>query len=211
VASDDWCVSPNGPCGTDIRDMITQGGEYIFCVAVDSYVSDDPEIMAQNPLGLINEVLDGAEENNFRCSEPVNLTENIDPPTLTLETLSATSVVTEGETLNMFELSWEPRQNEPVTITLGLEGSATAGSDYTLFTGDPSNVVEDTLVLPALENSLVIGVSAANEGQVEGSEDFTLSLLDGEDTYFLSDDVSEQVTILDINTIPTVYIPLILR
>jgi hypothetical protein len=216
VASDSWCVSSadlTAPCEQkDIRDMITQGGEYIFCVAVDSYV-DDP---AANPLGLINEVLDGAEDNNFRCSEPVTIEDKpIPPPTLTLESLGttpgATTVVTEGETLNMLELSWEPTQNEPVTITLGLEGSAVAGSDYTVFMGDASNVVTDTLILPARENSVMLSVSAVHEGEIEGNETFTLSLLDGEDSYILSDNVSEQVTILDIDKLPTVYMPLIVR
>lgn len=212
VASDAWCISPNGPCNQNIRDMITEGGEYTFCVAVDSYV-DDP---VANPLGLINEVLEGAEDNNFRCSEPVTIEDKpVDPPTVTLGSLGGgpgvTNVVTEGQTLNLFELSWQPAQNEPVTITFGLEGSALAGSDYTVFVGNPGNVVTNTMVLPARENSLILGVSAVHEGEVEGNEDFTLSLQDGEDRYSLGDISSEQVTILDIDRIPIVYMPLVMR
>lgn len=217
ITSNSWCMinDPADPgddeCGKDIRDLFIangQHGDFTVCVAIDSYV-DTPQ---EDPLGLLEEVLPGGEDNNFSCTEFTIEEENQDPPMTAVE-LTAGTVITEGAALeSMLTISIDSRRTRPVTISFSLEGTADSAFDYSILQG--TTPVSSTVIIPTGETSITLGISTVTDEEREGDETVVLEIQPDDGNYTLNTDPTKRsitVTILDQTAPPTLYLPILMR
>ncbi len=144
-----------------VTDLFTETGTYRACVAVDGFV--EPDDIANNELGYVDETLDGAEANNFACSDPflVNVQEGV--------IIRATDkrAANDGFNNGTFRVSYNGDLEEDVEVELAIvpgDDPATYETDYQLLIGDEAVNVSGsntfTVTLPAGDNPVDITVQA---------------------------------------------------
>jgi hypothetical protein len=149
----DSCVQSN------LLDLFEQSGTYHVCLAIDAYVEERDTVGW--PSGYVTENLEGAEDNNFTCTE-LNI---LVVSTLTLD--YGIDIVPEG-TNGTFTITRDKAPPIPLTVPFTLSGTATPGEDYTLLDSDGQEVTltnnAGEVVIPANEASETLTLQTVDEG-----------------------------------------------
>lgn len=143
--------------------------------------------------------VDNAGSDNGLGIDDLLVTTNVAPPTgssVTIQAIDANA----GETANpgTFRITRTGSTSTDLTVNYTVAGQATNGTDYT-------PTLTGTAIILADQSFVDITITPVDDGDVEGNETITLSLVDGAD-YDLGSSTSAIVTITDNDIPPSVLI-----
>lgn len=219
-----WCdANVETGCNlVSLPTLFTVEGNYTFCVAVDAYIGDDPQTIQANPLGLVNETLPGAEDNNFYCEGPFFIVPPPPPvpPTVTIElsSLASTETITEDTGVANFTIKRIGDASRMITVSLEVGGTAVISDAYTLMLKPDNTPITQTgglnVQLQPTEMSKTITVQPVADTVVEADVTVELRLNARDDEQYKAQATTLTVTIEDDDEEPPpppVYMPLIIR
>ena len=132
-------------------------------------------------LGLTNDTdgggLTDAYEKLVTKTDPNNASDDRLTPLVGIQTTDAVAVEQNSANTATFVVSrLGGYMGQPLTVTLGISGTATAGTDYTLA---PGSVVGTnfSVTIPTGQTSVTVTLAAVNDSLIEGTETATLTLL----------------------------------
>lgn len=132
-------------------------------------------------LGLTNDTdgggLTDAYEKLVTKTDPNNANDDRLTPLVGIQTTDAVAVEQNSANTASFVVSrLGGYMGQPLTVTLGISGTATAGTDYTLA---PGSVVDTnfSVTIPTGQTSVTVTLAAVNDSLIEGTETATLTLL----------------------------------
>lgn len=120
------------------------------------------------------------------------------PSTEVSITADTNVVYEEGATAALLTIQRTGELNEPLTVTLTTGGAAARGTDYVLRTNSVV-LTEDSVIIPAGQDSVVVTLSAINDTEPELTETAVVSLASGT-TYTTAAPSSQTVAIVDNET-----------
>jgi hypothetical protein len=210
---DHWYEIQNDSCVSyNVLDLFDETGTYHVCVAVDAYV--EPDDMESWELGYVTENLEGAEANNFTCTEMEILVVS----TVTLD--HDPDIVPEGNS-GTFTITRDNAPSTPLEIPFTLSGTATYGDDYTLLdsNGQPITLNGDAgqAVIAAGTMTETLTLQTVEEGLLPREQKHeTVMLTLGVDTgdpqeYVLNPPTDATIKIEDPNAQFMIMLPMMAR
>jgi len=132
-------------------------------------------------LGLTNDTdgggLTDAYEKLVTKTDPNNANDDRLTPLVGIQTTDAVAVEQNSANTASFVVSrLGGYMGQPLTVTLGISGTATAGPDYTLAPGSVTGT-NFSVTIPTGQTSVTVTLAAVNDSLIEGTETATLTLL----------------------------------